>query len=117
MTRPEDALERARAAAEAKRALGEYPPGGPAALDASFTSEIPPLELVYEWAAMSPDPDLVYSTRRLGAPITAVKRLLMRLLGQYHDQIESQQTRFNIAMVTRLRELEQRVERLERPAE
>jgi hypothetical protein len=62
------------------------------------------------------DPEGVYSTRRLGAPITALKRLLLRLLRQYHVELESQQTRFNIALLTYLRDLEARVGRLERAA-
>ena len=60
------------------------------------------------WAAIEVDPDLVYSTRRAGAPITGVKRLLLRLLRQYQVELESQQTRFNVAVVERLRELEAR---------
>jgi hypothetical protein len=60
------------------------------------------------------DPDLVYSTRRLGAPITGFKRLLMRLFRQYHVELEAQQTRFNIALVAHVRDLQRRVEQLER---
>jgi hypothetical protein len=63
---------------------------------------------------MEVDPELVYSTRRLGAPITGLKRVLLRLLRQYHVELEAQQTRFNIALVVHLRDLEARVDRLER---
>ena len=110
--RPEEALERARQAAERKRAAGDYPPPGPGPLEESVSGDVP-LDLVGEWAVISVDPDAVYSTRRLGAPITALKKLLMRLLRQYHVELEAQQTRFNIALLTHLRDLEARLSRLE----
>jgi hypothetical protein len=113
MTWPEEALERAREAAERKRSAGDYPPPAPGALEDSISGDIPP-ELVGEWAVVAVDPDAVYSTRRLGAPITALKKLLMRLLRQYHVELEAQQTRFNIALLSQLRDLEARVARLER---
>jgi hypothetical protein len=115
MTRPEEALERAREAAERKRGEGVYPEPGPGALEESITAERPDLDLVAEWAVIAVDPDLVYSTRRAGAPITAFKRLLVRLLRQYHVELEAQQTRFNIALLAHVRDLERRVARLERP--
>lgn len=52
------------------------------------------------------DPREVYSTRRLGAPITLFKRVLLRLLRQYTMELEARQTRFNLALLARLRELE-----------
>jgi hypothetical protein len=113
MTRPEDALEQARSEAERKRAEGAYPDAGPGALDASIAPDRPSIELLREWAAIQVDPDLVYSTRRLGAPITAFKRLLLRLLRQYHVEVESQQTRFNIALVAHVEDLDARLARLE----
>jgi hypothetical protein len=117
VTGPEEALERARGEAERKRAEGAYPEPGPGALEDSIAPDKPSLELLREWAAIQPDPDLVYSTRRLGAPITAFKRLLMRLLRQYHVELESRQTRFNIALLAHLEDLEARVARLERSRE
>ena len=57
--------------------------------------------------------EVVYSTRRGGAPVTSLKRLLLRLLRQYLVELEARQTRFNIALLARLRALEERVERLE----
>jgi len=51
----------------------------------------------------------MYSTRSAGAPITWVKRLLLRLLRQYFVELEARQTRFNIAMLERLDALEARV--------
>jgi hypothetical protein len=56
---------------------------------------------------------VVYSTRPAGAPITFFKRLLVRLLRQYLVELESRQTRFNIALLARLGALEERVGRLE----
>ena len=115
MTRPEEALELARQAAERKRARGDYPPPHPGALEESIATPGP--ELVADWAVLAVDPDRVYSTRRLGAPMTVLKRLLMRLLRQYHVELEAQQTRFNIALLSRVRDLERRVSALERADE
>jgi hypothetical protein len=114
MTGPEEALGRARQAAQRKRADGTYPPDGPGALESSIAPDTPSSELLGEWAVISVDPANVYSTRRLGAPITAVKRMLMRLLRQYHVELEAKQTRFNITLLEHVRELERRVARLER---
>ena len=74
----------------------------------------PTTEVLQEWAVIDADPALVYSTRRAGKPITIFKRGLLRLLRQYTRQIESQQTRFNLALVEHFEELERRVVRLER---
>ena len=69
---------------------------------------------MHEWALIEPDLREVRSTRRHGAPVTALKRMLLRLLGQYLGQLTSQQSRFNVHLLIRLRALEQRVEELER---
>ena len=114
MTTPERALEEAREAARRKRAEGAYGPPEPGALEESVSSARASLDLLAEWAVLAVDPDAVYSTRRLGAPITALKQLLLRLLRQYHWELEAQQTRFNIAMLEHLGELERRVSALER---
>ena len=53
---------------------------------------------------------------RSGAPITLLKRLLVRLLRQYLAQIASQQTRFNLQLTAFVAELEDRVAELERRA-
>ncbi len=66
-----------------------------------------------EWAIIAPDERKVYSTRRLGQPITGVKRVLIRLLSQYIDQIGSQQSRFNAQLAAHLIGLEERVRALE----
>jgi hypothetical protein len=115
VTRPEDAAERARAQAAARRAAGGYadvPERG--ALDETIVEGSPSRELLSRWAVIEIEPDeVVYSTRAAGAPITFVKRLLVRLLRQYLVELEARQTRFNIALVERLGALEDRVERLE----
>ena len=102
MTRPEDALAAARDAA-ARAGHAERP-----GLDAPVAPEKPTPEQLREWALIEVDPDLVYSTRRFGGPVTVVKKLLLRLLRQYTTELEAQQTRFNVAVLAYLRELERR---------
>ena len=112
MTDPEDAVERARAEAERRRAEGGYAgetAAGPAPLDAARVTP----ELLREWSLIEVDTDLVYSTRAGGAPITALKRGLLRLLRQYTTELEAQQTRFNVGVLAYLRELEERIAELE----
>ena len=103
--RPEDAVAAARASAERKRAAGAYPrdtvadsdmPGGP------------DLARLRQWAIIEIDPELVYSTRKGGAPITWFKRLLLRLMRQYTTELEAQQTRFNVGVVAYLESRERR---------
>jgi hypothetical protein len=115
VTTPEEALERARAEAERLRSSGVYAEAqvSPAPRPVTTTANL------LEWAVIEPDLDEVRSLRRLGAPVTAFKRGLLRLLAQYTNQQLAQQTRFNLALVARVRELEDRVEQLEtsRPPE
>lgn len=101
--RPEDALERARRAG-----FGEDLSGFAIEPTDRLTTE----KLV-EWAIIETDPERVRSTRRGGAPITWFKRRLVGLLRQELGQAYAQQSRFNLMVVTRLAELEERVERLE----
>ncbi|MFL5894695.1 MAG: hypothetical protein ACJ76Z_06225 [Thermoleophilaceae bacterium] len=68
----------------------------------------PDLAKLREWAIIEVDAELVYSTRRGGAPVTWLKRLLLRLLRQYTVELEAQQTRFNVAVVAYLESLEKR---------
>ncbi len=111
MTEPEQALEQARAAAASMRHAGAYdedthraqPPGGPS----SWAK-------LSQWAAIEPDISRVRSIRRMGAPVTSLKRLLVRLLSQYHADLISQQSRFNVRVVEELERLERRVAELER---
>ena len=59
----------------------------------------------------------MYSTRRYGRPITAVKRALVLLLRQYIGQVSAQQSRFNAQVAAHVVRLEERVAELERAAE
>lgn len=109
--KPEDALARARAELERKRAAGAY--------DEDLSElQVPPeerlsIERLMDWGVIEPDLDMVRSTRRFGAPIGWLKRTLEHLLRQYHRQLESQQTRFNLHLLTRIAELEDRISDLE----
>lgn len=114
MSSPEQALEQARAAVASMRQAGEYPVA---------ETRIEPLaeaRVTYgkllEWSLVEPDLDQVRSTRRWGAPITGLKRLMLRLLYQYHVQLVAEQARFNMNLVRYVHSLEERVEALERAA-
>ena len=109
--RPEDALQAARA--EAARRDYSEPEG---ALRIEPLDQVTRAQLL-EWALIEPDLTKLRSTRRGGAPITWVKRMLLRGLQQYHNEVTYQQTRFNIHVLRKLLELEERVERLERGPE
>jgi len=113
--RPEEAIEHARAEAERKRAAGRYREDSAAVseLEDAITGPVTP-EQLREWALIDVDTSLMRSTRRAGAPVTAFKRLLLRLLGQYTNELEAQQTRFNVGVLARLEELEGRLAELER---
>ncbi|HEX4108388.1 MAG TPA: hypothetical protein VHX88_09660 [Solirubrobacteraceae bacterium] len=109
--KPEQALAHAREQARAARERGEY------SEDLSgFQVQVPDRrshEQLVEWALIEPDLDLVRSTRAWGAPITALKRGAVHVLRQYLAQIESQQSRFNVHMLVRVAELEDRMADLE----
>jgi hypothetical protein len=68
-------------------------------------------EKLMEWAVIETNPALVRSTRRLGGPITWLKRSLRHLLRQELGQAYAQQSRFNLMVATRLAELEDRADR------
>ena len=110
--KPEDAIAHARAEVERLKALGRYgePEGG---VRIEALEEVSRAQLL-EWALIEPDLTQLRSTRRAGAPITWVKRMLLRGLQQYHNELTSQQTRFNIHLLRRVLELEERIEKLER---
>jgi len=114
MTEPEEALERARASAASMRASGGY-------ADETDTLQLQPepvtTEKLLAWALIDPDLSAVGSTHRFGAPITHVKRLLLRLLAQYHSELLASQARFNVGVVGELRRLEERIDGLERKLE
>lgn len=108
---PERALEQARERAAAARAAGEYED-----LPRFITLEAAPddgLFKLYQWAFLEVDPAQLYSTRRLGAPITLVKRAVLRILAQYHGELVAQQTRFNLHLLGEVARLHGRVTRLE----
>jgi hypothetical protein len=111
VTRPEQALAAAREAAAAGRGRGAYADDlrGLVVEPTDATT----VEKLLEWALIEPDVDLVYSTRRWGRPITAVKRALVWSLRQYNGQVHGQQTRFNHHIVLYARRLEDRVAELE----
>ena len=101
---PEGALDAARASAERKRAEGVYPADTVA--DAGKPAAGPDLARLREWAIIEVDSQLVYSTRKGGAPITWFKRMLLRLMRQYTAELEAQQTRFNVGVVAYLESLD-----------
>ena len=111
----DEALERARADAARKRAAGAYEEDSEAVaeLEDAITGPVTPQQL-REWALIEVDTELLRSTRRAGAPVTGFKRLLLRLLRQYTNELEAQQTRFNVGVLARLEELEGRIAELER---
>jgi hypothetical protein len=112
--KPEEALAAARAAAAAARERGAYDD----TLEgfAIEPSDRVSTETLMEWAVIEPDEGLMRSTRRLGAPVTALKRLLLRAMQQQFNEITSQQTRFNFHVLIHVAELEDRVARLEEAA-
>jgi hypothetical protein len=69
-----------------------------------------------QWAIIEPEEAEIYSTRRLGKPITWFKRLLVRMLRQYIGQISAQQSRFNAQIAAHVMRLEERVGALEEAA-
>jgi hypothetical protein len=107
--KPEEALPAARAAAAARD--DTLPPG----MSIEPTERVS-IEQLMEWANIEPDADLMRSTRRLGAPITWAKRQLVHILRQYLRELQSQQTRFNLNLLIRVAEIEDRVARLEEQA-
>jgi hypothetical protein len=116
VTNPEEAIAQARERAARQHADAAVRSVAPGGLESSITSDRPGLELLGEWAVIEVDRSQVYSTRRAGVPITLLKQLLLRLLRQYHAELEARQTRFNIALISQFRDLEERVTRLEAPA-
>lgn len=108
---PEEALAAARAAAAQARARGEYGQD----LDGFVIAPTDRVSVdqLMEWAVVEPDETLMRSTRRLGRPITFVKRLLLRGLQQHFNELTMLQARFNLNAVVRMVELEDRLDKLE----
>ena len=115
MTMPENAGAHARQAAADKRARGGYADRGEGAeaLEATIVGERAPAELLSEWAVIEIEPKVLYSSKRAGAPVTALKRLLLRLMRQYLVELEARQTRFNLGVLAEVQLLERRIESLE----
>jgi hypothetical protein len=108
---PQEALGAARSRAAEARRRGDYP-SSPEGEDLSPSTRITDVRLT-EWAIIEPDHAEIYSTRRFGRPITAVKRLLIRFLRQYFDQVTAQQSRFNAQVAAHIMNLDERVHALE----
>jgi hypothetical protein len=108
MRTPEEALAAARERAATARGGYEQP-----ALPAPPSEREVTNRRLARWAMIEPDRAQVYSTRRLGAPITALKRMLIRLLRQYLDQVTAQQSRFNAHAAAYMLSLEDRIRALE----
>ncbi|MEA2295806.1 MAG: hypothetical protein QOE86_3445 [Solirubrobacteraceae bacterium] len=113
--KPEDALAAARAEVDRLKAAGGYAEPDAAALRIEPIDRVTQAQLL-EWALIEPDVSTLRSTRRGGAPITWVKRMLLRGLQQYHNEVMFQQTRFNIHLLRRVLELEGRIDELEKRA-
>jgi hypothetical protein len=114
---PEEALAAARAAAAAAASAGAPDAGdGPAGAPWSLRSASASTRQLAEWAIIEPEASRVYSTRRYGRPITAIKRLLVRMLRQYIGQMSAQQSRFNAHVAAHVMRLEDRVAELEQAA-
>ena len=102
----------AEALAAARRARPEWArrePSPPWSLEDEAVST----RRLAEWAIIEPELGEIYSTRRYGRPITAVKLLLVRMLRQYIGQMSAQQSRFNAQVAAHVMRLEQRVAELE----
>ena len=102
--RPEDALEAAWAA-DARAAGAPDLPG--LRVEPSEDADLA------AWAAIEADERTLRSTRRLGAPVTWLKRLLWRAQRQQQAELLARQTRYNLAVAARVAELEERVRALE----
>lgn len=102
---PEEALARARASAEPYAE-------GPVSLVADAVDPRSSAHLA-EWAVIEPHLDRVYSDRRGGRALGAVKRQLVRALRQYFAEIVAQENRFNAVATAHIVRLEERVRELE----
>jgi hypothetical protein len=109
---PEEAAAAAEERARQRRAAGEYAEAE--RLERLDPVRHPTLDQLREWAVIDVSPDVARSTRRGGGPITAFKRFLLRMLLQYHNELEAQTTRFNLHLLGHVGALEDRVDKLER---
>ncbi|MDX6666745.1 MAG: hypothetical protein QOK04_125, partial [Solirubrobacteraceae bacterium] len=94
---PEEALAEARRRAGAARTAGEYADAD--RMPVLGRPEPTDLARLHEWALIEIPPEEIRSTRRLGKPITFLKRVLGRLLVQHFNEVTAQQSRFNLEML------------------
>lgn len=96
--RPEEALDHARLVAR-EHAATTIPAGG---LEVERADQ-PDDDQLLQWAVIEPDLREVRSTRRgpVGKAVTAVKQGQLRLMGQYHAQVTSTQSRINVHLSLR----------------
>ena len=80
-------MEHARAEAARKRAAGSYREDSDAVreLEEAITGPVTPGQL-REWALIEVDTSLIRSTRRAGAPLTWLKRALLRAPAPVHER-------------------------------
>lgn len=109
MKDPQEALELARRRAS-ERPEADGDPGW------SLEREAVSAKLLAKWAIIDPDSVELYSTRRFGRALSALRRLLARVQRQYMSDIAAQQSRFNAQMTAYAERLERRVEALEAAA-
>jgi hypothetical protein len=72
------------------------------------------LARLHEWALIEIPPEEIRSTRRLGKPITFLKRVLGRLLVQHFNEMTAQQSRFNLEMLAYIIRLERKLAEVQR---
>lgn len=108
------AVQEIVAEAHRRRSSGELSAALLQRLDAPF-DPAPELDAPEEFAVLQSARPLHSGRRRLGAHVVRTKRVVRRLLAWYIQPIAEDQTRFNLAILRQLRELEQRVRWLEPP--
>lgn len=111
MKRPEEVLATARGRAAQRRAREQSVTASGSEEPTSSTRRL------VEWAIIEPEEARVYSTRRFGGAITALKRLLVRFMRQYLNEVAAQQSRFNSNVAAHVIRLEERVRALEESAD
>ncbi len=116
MKTPQEALQEARRRAAEQASGSESGAGADGTTESIEEARRASLSRLAAWAVIEPEEAEVYSTRRLGAPITLLKRMLVRLLRQYLVQISAQQSRFNAHVAAHVISLEDRVMALEQAA-
>jgi hypothetical protein len=103
--------------ASVESARGGGDPGGGADIPWRLERAAVHARQLSQWAIVDPDRIELYSTRRLGRPFTALRRLLARTQRQYMGELMAQQSRFNARVTEYLERLERRIDALERPSE